>query len=77
MEKENDDAPGIEFVDRRRIKSVDDSCDDAAEADLERIPTAFVKLKDEAEQKDERLREYIAAYKEKMEEMVKAADVLL
>ncbi|MDH5509225.1 MAG: nucleotide exchange factor GrpE [Nitrospinota bacterium] len=62
----------IEFVDRRRIKSADDTCDDAPEADLERHPTIFGKMRDEALEKDQRLREYIAAYKGQVEEMEKA-----
>ncbi|MDH5638331.1 MAG: nucleotide exchange factor GrpE [Nitrospinota bacterium] len=70
MKEEKESA--IEFVDRRRIKSADDTCDDASEADLERRPTIFGKMRDEALEKDQRLREYIAAYKEQVEEMEKA-----
>lgn len=59
----------IEFVDKRRIKSADDTCDDAEEADLERLPTFVEQLELEKQAHDERLKEYIAAHKEKMAEM--------
>ncbi len=61
----------IEFRDKRRIKSVDDTCDDAVEADLDRIPSVVKKLQGEVSQHDERLKEYISAHKEKMAEMDK------
>lgn len=59
----------IVFKDKRRIKSVDDVCNDALEADLERVPTMVTKLQQEASENDERLKEYITAHKEKMAEM--------
>jgi len=71
MTKDKEPAT-IEFVDRRRIRSADDTCDDAPSADLERHPTIFSKMKDEALEKDQKLKEYIAAYKEQVEEMEKA-----
>ncbi|MDH5677688.1 MAG: nucleotide exchange factor GrpE [Nitrospinota bacterium] len=72
MEKEKDKEQTIEIMDRRRIKSAEDTCDDAPEADLDRAPTAFEKIKEEALEKDQKLKEYIAAYKEQVEEMEKA-----
>lgn len=59
----------IDFVDKRRIKSVEDTCDDAPAADLDRIPTVVERLKSQTEASDTRLREYIAAHKEKMAEI--------
>jgi len=64
----SDDEEKVLFVDKRRIKSVDDSCDDAAEADLERLPTYVDQLTQENKEREERLKEYIAAHKEKMAE---------
>ncbi len=67
--RDNEEAPRIVFADKRRIKSVDDTCDDADEADLERAPSVVAKFEEEAKANDERLKEYIAAHKEKMAEM--------
>ena len=59
------EEPVINIVDRRSALLEDDAVDDA-EANIEdRLPTYVEKLKQEAEEKDKRLREYIAAYKEK------------
>jgi len=67
--KEKEKEPEIEFVDRRRIKSADDTCDDAPEADLERVPTAMDKMRDELAQADLRLKDYISAYKDRVAEL--------
>ena len=59
----------IAVTDKRRIKSADDTCDDAAAAELERAPTFVARLKSQVEENDSRLREYIAAHKERVAEM--------
>jgi molecular chaperone GrpE len=59
----------IEVLDKRRIKSADDTCDEAGEPDLDRTPTYVVQLEEKMEENDSRLKEYIAAHKEKMGEM--------
>ncbi|HJM82782.1 MAG TPA: nucleotide exchange factor GrpE [Nitrospinota bacterium] len=64
-----EDKPKIDFVDKRRIKDVDDTCDDADEADLDRVPTFIEEMQGKVEASDERLKEYISAHKEKMGEM--------
>ena len=56
------DEPEINIVDRR--SSILDK-EEVEEAIEERLPTYVERLKQEAEEKDKRLREYIAAYKEK------------
>ena len=56
------DEPEISIVDRR--SSILDK-EEIEEAIEERLPTYVERLKQEAEEKDKRLREYIAAYKEK------------
>ncbi|HEB71497.1 MAG TPA: nucleotide exchange factor GrpE [Nitrospirae bacterium] len=61
----------IEVLDKRRIKSADDTCDEAGDADLERTPTYVKQLEDKMEENDGRLKEYISAHKEKMAEMDK------
>lgn len=61
----------IVVLDKRRIKSVDDTCDEDGEPDLERTPTYVKQLEDKMEENDSRLKEYIAAHKEKMAEMDK------
>lgn len=69
---EKDEKPKIEFHDKRRIKSVDDTIAEASgEADLERLPTALQKALDQAAQSDARLKEYIAASRERMAELDK------
>ncbi len=59
----------IEFRDKRRIKTIDDVCDDAAKADLDRVPTFVERLQEKISSNDEKLKDYIAAHKEKMVEM--------
>ena len=64
--------PKISVVDRRHWVSEDDSDDGKAseiktETD-EKLPTYVEQLKKDAEDKDKRLREYIAAYKDKNSE---------
>ena len=56
------DEPEINIVDRR--SSILDK-EEVEEAIEERLPTYVERLKQEVEEKDKRLREYIAAYKEK------------
>jgi molecular chaperone GrpE len=59
------DEPIINIVDRRS-SLIDEESRDEANANIdERLPTYVEQLKQEAEEKDKRLREYIAAYKEK------------
>ncbi len=59
------DEPVITIVDRRS-SLIDEETNDEASANIdERLPTYVEQLKQEAEEKDKRLREYIAAYKEK------------
>lgn len=61
----------IEVRDKRRIKSADDTCGEAEESDLERMPTYVKQLEKQMEAHDSRLKEYITAHKEKMAEMDK------
>ena len=61
------DKPKIIVNDRRHWVDDDGQTDDAENLD-ERYPTFVEKLKQEAEDKDKRLREYIAAYKNKSAE---------
>ena len=56
------DEPEISIVDRRSSILDEEEIEEAIE---ERLPTYVERLKQEAEEKDKRLREYIAAYKEK------------
>ena len=56
------DEPEINIVDRRSSILDEEEIEEAIE---ERLPTYVERLKQEAEEKDKRLREYIAAYKEK------------
>ena len=56
------DEPEISIVDRRSSILDEEKIEEAIE---ERLPTYVERLKQEAEEKDKRLREYIAAYKEK------------
>ncbi len=59
------DEPVINIVDRRS-SLIDEETNGEASANIdERLPTYVEQLKQEAEEKDKRLREYIAAYKEK------------
>mgnify|MGYP000725292065 FL=1 len=56
------DEPEINIVDRRSSILDEEKIEEAIE---ERLPTYVERLKQESEEKDKRLREYIAAYKEK------------
>ena len=60
---EQKDVPEITILDRR--SSMLDEDESESSIDTERLPTYVERLKQEAEDKDKRLREYIAAYKEK------------
>ena len=59
------EEPVINIVDRRSAFLDDDTVIETESDIEERLPTYVEKLKHEAEEKDKRLREYIAAYKEK------------
>lgn len=69
-EMENDNSKVL-FVDKRRIKSVDDEIGDTTDADLDRKPKFVEELENKLEQNDDRLKEYIRAHKEKMAEIDK------
>jgi len=71
MDRNEEDDRKIEFVDRRRIKSPDDTVDSLEEANLERIPTYVERIQTKMDEKDSQLKEYISAHKEKMAEMDK------
>jgi molecular chaperone GrpE len=60
-----EDEPVINIVDRRSALLDEESVEETETAAEERLPTYVQQLKQEAEEKDKRLREYIAAYKEK------------
>ncbi|VAX26013.1 hypothetical protein MNBD_NITROSPINAE02-1666, partial [hydrothermal vent metagenome] len=60
---------GLPILDKRRVKSVDEVFGDIKDADLEREPTFVGQLRQKADEDDKRLKEYIAAHKEKMTEM--------
>lgn len=62
---EPEDEPVINIVDRRSALLDEESVEKTEAAEEERLPTYVQQLKQEAEEKDKRLREYIAAYKEK------------
>ena len=62
--QEPKEAPKISVVDRRHAMLDDESDQSQTETVSERLPTYVEQLKKEAEDKDKRLREYIAAYKE-------------
>ncbi len=68
MNEDKDSAeekPKINVIDRRHWTTDPDEAEATDAADLEeRYPDYVVKLKKESEEKDKRLREYIAAYKE-------------
>lgn len=66
-----EDEPKISVVDRRHwVTEDEDSNDDSSPNDggEERLPSYVEQLKKEAEDKDKRLQEYIAAYKDKNSE---------
>ena len=59
------DEPEINIVDRRSSTHEDEESEDYDSNIEDRLPSYVERLKQEAEEKDTRLREYIAAYKEK------------
>lgn len=59
------EEPVLNIVDRRSALLEDKAATDAEANIEERLPTYVEQLKLEVEEKDKRLREYIAAYKEK------------
>lgn len=62
---EINEEPVINIVDRRS-SLIDEDADNETSSNIdERLPSYVEKLKQEVEEKDKRLREYIAAYKEK------------
>ena len=63
---ETEEPPKISIVDRRHSMLEEDEAEEgiATAALDERLPSYVEQLKKEAEEKDKRLREYIAAYKE-------------
>ncbi|OGW14709.1 MAG: nucleotide exchange factor GrpE [Nitrospinae bacterium RIFCSPLOWO2_12_FULL_47_7] len=63
--KNNEETPKFKFKDTRHWATGDNA---EGAADEERLPTYVEKLKQESEEKDKRLREYIAAYKTKTAE---------
>ncbi len=65
-ENENQEASNFTVNDKRHWVNEDDSDGDVEME--EQVPSYVKKLKDEAEEKDKRLREYIAAYKAKSAE---------
>ena len=66
--KKSDEEPKIVVNDRRHWVDADDDAPIEDENLDERYPSVVEKLKQEAEEKDKRLREYIAAYKTKSAE---------
>ena len=66
--KKSDDEPKIVVNDRRHWVDADDDTPIADDNLDERYPSVVEKLKQESEEKDKRLREYIAAYKTKSAE---------
>ena len=66
--KKSEDAPKIVVNDRRHWVDADDDTPIKDEDLDERYPSVVEKLKQEGEEKDKRLREYIAAYKTKSAE---------
>jgi len=62
--QELEEKPKIQVVDRRHWVAEEDEAESGEEVE-ERYPSFVEKLKKEAEEKDQRLKEYIAAYKEK------------
>ena len=62
---ESKEEPVINIVDRRSSLMDEEAGDDSSADIEERLPSYVEQLKLEVEEKDKRLREYIAAYKEK------------
>ena len=68
-EVEHEDKPKVMVTDRRHWVSESEEGEGGEEPQTEdRLPTYVEQLKQEAEEKDKRLREYIAAFKEKSAE---------
>lgn len=65
------DESKILFRDKRRIKSADEGLVDVDidDANLDRIPTVVARLEESNRKNDAKLKEYIAAHKEKVSEM--------
>lgn len=63
-----EEKPKFKVIDRRSATE-DSEQGDSVETPEERLPSYVQQLKDEAEGKDKRLREYIAAFKNKSAEM--------
>ncbi|MBC8282916.1 MAG: nucleotide exchange factor GrpE [Nitrospinae bacterium] len=66
-EPSNEEEPTINIVDRRSALLEEDELEELNSGE-ERLPSYVEKLKKEAEDKDQKLKEYIAAYKEKTAE---------
>ncbi len=65
-DKETEEKPKIQVIDRRHWVAEDEDAEKGDGKNIEeRYPSFVEKLKKEAEEKDQRLKEYIAAYKEK------------
>ena len=64
---QKEEEPEINIVDRRSALVEEDEVDQISNPD-ERLPSFVEKLKKEAEEKDQKLKDYIAAYKEKTAE---------
>ncbi|MDA1110575.1 MAG: nucleotide exchange factor GrpE [Nitrospinae bacterium] len=65
-DQEPKEKPKIQVVDRRHWVAEEDNTESSDGENIEeRYPSFVEKLKKEAEEKDQRLKEYIAAYKEK------------
>ncbi|MBT5468987.1 MAG: nucleotide exchange factor GrpE [Nitrospina sp.] len=64
---QKEEEPEINIVDRRSALLEEDEVDQISNPD-ERLPSFVEKLKKEAEEKDQKLKDYIAAYKEKTAE---------
>ena len=62
-----EEEPAINIVDRRSALLEEDELNQITEQE-ERLPSYVEKLKKEAEEKDQKLKDYIAAYKEKTAE---------
>ena len=60
----NEEEPVVNIVDRRSAL-LDEVELEELNSEQERLPSYVEKLKKEAEEKDKKLKEYIAAYKEK------------
>lgn len=68
QEKHEEEKPKFKVIDRRHT-AADGEPGNPVEAPEEQLPSYVQQLKNEAEEKDKRLREYIAAFKNKSAEM--------